>query len=194
MASRIGSAGYVVLLPNLYYRRVREFVMGPNHREAMFGHMDSLSNAMVCDDIQALLGHAAGVPQASTAKVGCVGYCMSGPFAFAAAAAFPNQVAAAASFHGVRLYHAGADSPHHAAAQIPGELYFGCAEQDEWAPPEVINGLAEHLALVGVRHRVEWYPGTSHGFVFPSRDGIYVAAAAERHWQRLLALLQRNLG
>ena len=37
MARRIATVGYYVLLPNLYYRREREFIMGPDQREAMFG-------------------------------------------------------------------------------------------------------------------------------------------------------------
>ena len=48
MARRLGSAGYYVMLPNLYYRRVREFVMAPEVRSDMVAHMNSLSNAMVC--------------------------------------------------------------------------------------------------------------------------------------------------
>ena len=47
MARRIATVGYYVMLPNRYYRRVREFVMAPDKREEMFGHMDSLANSMV---------------------------------------------------------------------------------------------------------------------------------------------------
>jgi carboxymethylenebutenolidase len=39
---------------------------------------------------------------------------------------------------------------------------------------------------------VEIYPGTHHGFAFPKRP-VYDRDAAERHWERLVALYRRNL-
>jgi carboxymethylenebutenolidase len=57
----------------------------------------------------------------------------------------------------------------------------------------MVEGLAAHLAATGPDARVEWYPGTEHGFVFPLRSGVYDKAAAERHWERLLALYGRAL-
>jgi carboxymethylenebutenolidase len=193
MARRLGTAGYYVMLPNLYYRRVRDFVVGPDSRAEMFEHMNSLTNAMVCEDVQACIDHAASDDAAGDGPIGVVGYCMSGPFAFAAAAAFPDRVAAAASLHGVRLCTEAVDSPHRDADRITGELYFGCAETDEWAPKEMVDALDEHLAGTGVRYRIEWYPGTHHGFVFPLRAGMYEKASAERHWERLFDLFGRNL-
>ena len=193
MARRLGTAGYYVMLPNLYYRRVREFRPAPEHRAEMLAHMNSLSNAMVCDDARSLLAWAETDPAASPGPAGCVGYCMSGPFAFAIAAALPERIAAAASFHGVRLCTEALDSPHREAHRIRGELYFGCAETDEWAPSEMVEALDAHLREVGVRYRIEWYPGTVHGFVFPERAAAYHKAAAERHWERLHALFRRTL-
>jgi carboxymethylenebutenolidase len=180
------------MLPNLYYRRVRDFVMAPDRREEMFGHMNSLTNAMVCEDIQALFDFAALDTAAGDGASGCVGYCMSGPFAFAAASAFPDRITASASLHGVRLFSDAADSPHLDAHKIKGEMYFGCAETDEWAPPEMVQGLDEYLASTGIKYAVEWYPDTHHGFVFPERAGMYHKVSAERHWERLFALFMRN--
>ena len=57
----------------------------------------------------------------------------------------------------------------------------------------MINALDAHLKTTGIRYRVEWYPGTHHGFVFPKRDGVYHKPSAERHWERLHALFGRNL-
>jgi carboxymethylenebutenolidase len=193
MARRLGSAGYYVMLPNLYYRRLREFDMESSSSEEMFEHMHSLSNAMVCDDVEALLNFAASDSAAGDGKTGCVGYCMSGPFVFAAAAAFPDQIAASASFHGVRLFADAEDSPHLSAGKIRGEIYFGCAETDEYAPQSMIDGLDRYLAGTGIDYRIEIYPGTEHGFVFPLRQGKYHKASAERHWERLLALYDRCL-
>jgi carboxymethylenebutenolidase len=193
MAHRLGSAGYYVMLPNLYYRRLREFDIELSSSEEMFEHMHSLSNAMVCEDVEALFQFAASDSAARDGKAGCVGYCMSGSFVFAAAAAFPDQIAASASFHGVRLFADAEDSPHLSAEKIRGEMYFGCAETDEYAPQKMIDDLDRHLAGTGINYRIEIYPGTEHGFVFPLRQGKYHKASAERHWERLLALYDRCL-
>ncbi len=196
MARRIAATGHYVVLPNLYYRRAREFVIDgtPESRAVMFEHMNSLSNAMVCQDMQAVFDFVAGEEEyARGGATGCVGYCMSGPFAFAAAASFPDRIAAAASIHGVRLCTDAPDSPHRDADKIKGELYFGCAETDEWAPPAMIEQLGAHLGRAKVAHRIEWYPGTHHGFVFPQRTAMYNKAAAERHWERLHDLFKRKL-
>jgi carboxymethylenebutenolidase len=118
---------------------------------------------------------------------------MSGPFAFAAASELGHTIKAAASFHGIRLLTDEPDSPHLGAAHIKGEVYIGCAQTDEWAPTEMIEKLEQHLLDSGASYRVEWYPGTEHGFVFPLREGKYNKQAAERHWERLFDLFKRRL-
>lgn len=195
MARRLATVGYYVLLPQLYYRRVGEFVADgtPEGRKIMFEHMDSLSNAMVVEDCRVLLNYAGQQTAASPGPAGTVGYCMSGPFAFAAAAQIPDRIMAAASFHGVRLCTDAADSPHLDAQKIAGEMYFGCAESDEYAPPEMIETLAAHLVTTDINYRIEIYPGTEHGFVFPQRAEKYHKISAERHWERLLTMFARNL-
>jgi carboxymethylenebutenolidase len=196
MARRLGSVGYFVVLPNLYYRRDRDFRMGTGEdaRRIMFEHMDSLDRSKVLTDTAAILKFVAGEKAARADKVGAVGYCMSGPFVFWAAAEHPGRVAAAASFHGVRLCTDSPDSPHRFANAIKGELYVGCAQTDSYAPPEMIEALDAHLRTTPVRYRIETYPDTQHGFVFPKREGMYQKAGAERHWERLIALFRRNLG
>jgi carboxymethylenebutenolidase len=196
MARRLGSVGYFVVLSNLYYRRDRDFKMGTGDdaRRLMFEHMNSLDRAKVLTDTAAMLKFAAGEKAARTDKIGVVGYCMSGPFVFWAAAEHPNRVAAAASFHGVRLCNDSPESPHRFADRIKGELYVGCAQTDSYAPPEMIEALDAHLRSTPLRYRIETYPDTQHGFVFPKREGMYQKAGAERHWERLIALFRRNLG
>ena len=194
MARRLGTSGYYVMLPNLYYRRTRDFRMGPTDedRKIMFQHMDSLTRPAILTDTQALLDFCAKDAAARSGKVAAVGYCMSGPFVFWAAAQYP-QVAAAASLHGVRLCTDAPDSPHLFANDIRAEMYVGCAQTDVWAPPEMIEALQRHLQTTSLRYRIETYPDTNHGFVFPQRAAMYHKPSAERHWERLLALFQRNL-
>ena len=122
MARRLGTAGYFVVLPNLYYRRVRDFRMGTGDdaRRIMFEHMNSLDRTKVLTDTAAMLKFVAGEPAARSDKIGVVGYCMSGPFVLWAAAEYPDRVAAAASFHGVNLCTDAPESPHRFAADIKG--------------------------------------------------------------------------
>ena len=196
MARRLATSGYYVMLPNLYYRAgVME--LGPlpadpeaPERKRMFELMASVNIPLVMEDTRALLAYAAGQAAARKDLVGSVGYCMSGRYAINAATHFPDRVKAAASIYGTHLATDQPDSPHLAASKTGAELYFGCAETDIYAPMEVIEKVKQ--AMQGANAEVEIYPGTHHGFAFPKRP-VYDRDAAERHWERLLALYRRNL-
>ena len=195
MARRIATVGYYVVLPNLYYRRTREFTMVRNEEgmRRMFEEMAALSNTLVVQDTEAMLSFLAEQPQVRPGPVGAVGYCMSGPFVLAAAAQFPDRIAAVASIYGARLISDQPDSAHLTLDRIRGEVYLACAEIDRWAPRGQIEQLGAILAASPVKHRIEWYPGAEHGFAFPQREGIYHKPSAERHWERLFALFARTL-
>lgn len=205
MASRIASCGYYVLLPNLYYRTSKKFKWNkPNldfihghtpeeSRSLMFENMDTLSNSIVLQDIKDILLFCKEDMNADKGPVGIVGYCMSGPFAFYAAAKLNERVLAAASIHGVKLITSEEDSPHLFANDIKGEVYFGCAEKDSYAPIEMIKKLEDFMSKTKVRHEIEVFPGTGHGFAFPNRGLLYSRKDAETHWYRILSLFNRNL-
>ena len=130
---------------------------------------------------------------AKAGSVGVHGYCMSGPFALAAAARYPERVAAAASFYGTWLVSDAVESPHRSLGKVRGELYIACAEHDELAPLDMVEVLKRHFERSGARGELEMYDGVHHGFAFPQR-WCYDQPATERHWERLLALYARNLG
>jgi carboxymethylenebutenolidase len=155
--------------------------------------MHALSIEMIMRDTQAMLSYADQQQAANAKSIGAVGYCMSGPFVFAAAARYPERIKCAASIYGAGLVTDKDESPHLTAAKITGEMYFAVAETDIYAPPEVITQLDAHLRTAGTNYRIEHYPGTHHGFAFPKRQGIYHHEGAERHWERLFALFRRNL-
>jgi carboxymethylenebutenolidase len=196
MARRLGTSGYYVMLPNLYYRAgVMELGPLPTdpespERKRMFQLMNSINIPMVMEDTRALLAYADGQSAANTKIVGSIGYCMSGRYAINAATHFPERVKAAASVYGTHLATDQADSPHLAATKTKAELYFACAETDIYAPIETIEKV--RAGMRDANAEVEIYPGTHHGFAFPKRP-VYDRDAAERHWERLLALYRRNL-
>ncbi len=196
MARRIAAVGYVVVLPNLYYRRSRDFKLRERTEPAMaemFEHMGSLDASTTLRDTAALLAFVDAHPGADARRIGAVGYCMSGPFVMWAAAEFPDRLRCIASIHGANMATGQADSPHRMAPRIRCESYFACAEIDKWAPPADIEQLQSALQAAGTPHRIEWYPAVEHGFVFPQRVGVYDQPAAERHWERLFDLFDRKL-
>jgi carboxymethylenebutenolidase len=196
MARRLASVGYYVVLPNLYYRKTRQFELKertPQALAAMFELMKSLSNALAVSDTRAMLQFIDAQPEADARRIGAVGYCMSGPFVMAAAAAFPERIQAIAAIHGANMVTDRDDSPHRMAPRIRCETYIGCAEIDKWAPKDDMATLQEALARAGTPHRLEWYAGAQHGFVFPGRGEAYHREHAERHWERLFDLFGRRL-
>ena len=149
MARRLASVGYYVVLPNLYYRKAREFVLERRDEAgmaAMFALMNHLTNALVVRDTEAMLRFVDAQPEADGKRVGAVGYCMSGPFVMAAAAAFPDRIKAIASIHGANLVTDREDSAHLMAPRIRCESYFACAETDKWAPREIVDKLAKAIS------------------------------------------------
>ena len=195
MARRIAACDYYVMLPNLYYRTVRDFQMqwDADGLQRMFRIMETLNRDLVAEDTAALLRLADRDPAADADRIGAVGYCMSGRYAIGAAANHPDQVRCAASFHGTSLVTDEPDSPHRLVERTPAELYFGCAEFDDWADASVTAALAAAAQSAPGRVRTEVYPGARHGFVF-AEGPAYQREGAEHHWDRLFSLFARCLG
>lgn len=200
MAQRLSDGGYLVLLPDLFYRRgtyepldVGAIFAGGNLRQDVFDALGmSPTVPMVTADAAAFLDFLTTHPDAAGNKVGVTGYCMSGGMALAIAGTYPNAVAAAACFHGGLLVTDADASPHRLVPSITADIYVGGAQTDEWCPPEMVAILDRAMADAAVTHRCEIYKGTLHGWTM--RDSpLYNAPAAERHWHELFALFRRAI-
>ena len=199
MARRLATAGYFVVLPNLYYRAGRDTKFGPGvmtkddpERDRMRAIRTKMTIPPVMRDVADMLSWLDTQPEVKPGAVGTHGYCMSGPYSLAAAARFPGRIAAAASFYGTWLVSDAEESPHLTLGQGKAELYISCAEHDELAPLPMVDELRLLFATSGARGELEVHPGVHHGFAFPGR-WCYDKPAAERHWERLIALYRRNL-
>lgn len=199
LAQRLADAGYVVLLPDLYYRQgpyeplVPKEVFASGDVRAIIGPlMASTDNHRAADDTEYLLAWLDTRGDVRGKKIGTVGYCMGGGMALTVAGRFPERVAAAASFHGGKLATDDPVSPHLLAPSIRGEVYVGVADNDASYPPDMAERLEYALDEAGVTYESELYAGAAHGWTqtdFP----VYDAAAAERAWEALLALYDRTL-
>jgi carboxymethylenebutenolidase len=200
MARRLATVGYYVVLPNLYYRAGRDSVFGPGvltmgdpERDRMRAIRTKMTIPPVMEDVGAMLRFLDTQKEAKPGPVGTHGYCMSGPYSLAAAARYPDRIAAAASFYGTWLVSDAVESPHLSLGRAKGELYIGCAEHDELAPLPMVEELKGLFTASGAAGELEIYPGVHHGFAFPER-WCFDKPAAERHWERLIALYRRRLG
>jgi carboxymethylenebutenolidase len=200
MARRLAAVGYCVLLPNLYYRAGRDtkygldvLVHGSPEHQRMRAVRTKMTIPPVMDDVAAMVAFADAHEGVKRGAVGVHGYCMSGPYALAAAARYPDRVAAAASFYGTWLVSDAVESPHLSLGRVKGELYIASAEIDELAPLPMVEELRRLFVAAGSPGELEIHPGVHHGFAFPQRK-VYDKPAAERHWERLIALYRRCLG
>ncbi len=119
MARRLATVGYYVMLPNLYYRAGTDTKYGPDvltHGSDEHKRMRAVRTKMtippVMDDVAAMISYSDAQKESKTGPVGTHGYCMSGPYSLAAAARYPERIAAAASFYGTWLVSDAVESPH----------------------------------------------------------------------------------
>jgi carboxymethylenebutenolidase len=205
-ARRVAAAGYCCVLPDLYYRggnvRYAErdearpgkaFADISPERQAMLQQaMAGLSDAMVLEDTRALLEFLDGNSWTRPGPIGIIGYCMGGRHVLCVAGRYPQRVRAAACIHGAYLIAAGADSPHLIAKHAQGEIYFGHAELDKYAPAKVVQTVDAALDDGGVKYCSVVHKGAQHAYAIPDRD-VYDTAAADRDWEAIFAMLRRQL-
>jgi carboxymethylenebutenolidase len=197
MAERLAAEGYVVLVPDLFYRAgsygpydAKTAFSSEKTRSELMGLIKATTQNMTRRDGAAFID--ALDREGATGKIGTVGYCMGGGRAITAAAAYPDRVAAAASFHGGQLASDAPDSPHRQVATIKGRVYVGSAGVDGSFPPEQSGRLAEALRNSEIDHIIENYVGMSHGWAVPDH-AVYDERGAERHWKRLIAFFAETL-
>ena len=194
MASRLATAGYYVLLPFLYYRNspYREFGASDEDMHLRRELMQSVTRDGILPDAKAMLDFAANNPKArADGPIGAVGFCMSGPLVLALAQRMPEQVAAIASVHGAWVVTDQPDSPHLELDRIKAEVYFAWADDDPTATAEELQIMDSTMTNAGINYRIDFMDGAVHGFA-PAGER-YHREASERHWERVHALLQRNL-
>jgi carboxymethylenebutenolidase len=193
MASRLATAGYYVMLPYLYYRGgpYREFGASDEDMHARRDLMETVSPAGIVVDARALLAAADGDDAASGGPVGAVGFCMSGGLTFAVARALPERVRAAASIHGAWIVRDTPDSPHLGLDRARAEIYMAWCRNDPTAPEDTIPVVQRAFDDAGLTATID-VVDAQHGFAPPGGER-YDRAASELHWERVHALLRRNL-
>lgn len=198
MGRRLAAEGYVVLVPNFYYRGGKAAAQSldfsaPDGRAKIAPLRAALTEDAIDRDAVAFVSFLDAQAQTNKAKkVGVQGYCMGGPFSFRTAAIVPARIGAVASFHGGGLVTANPSSPHLIAAKTKAEYLVCVAANDDARAPDDKTKLKAALDAAGLKNKVEVYEGANHGWTVPGSQA-YNQAAAEKAWAELLAVYKRAL-
>jgi carboxymethylenebutenolidase len=196
MGKRLAESGYSVLVVNPFYR-VKKAPTAAKGAATPIPELLPLAQALNetthMTDAKAFIGWLDRQSSvAKNRKVGTQGYCMGGPMALRTAAAVPDRVGAAASFHGGGLVTDMPNSPHLQASKTKVQLLIAIAANDDMRAPNEKNVLKETFAKVNVPAEIEVYTGAQHGWC-PPDSGVYNEPQAEKAWTRLLALYGKAL-
>jgi carboxymethylenebutenolidase len=200
MGKRLAGQGYVVLVPNPYYRvRKAPVVEGAFDFNSkadvakIMAFRQALTDAMVDRDAAAYVDFLDAQPQTDTRRKSAVqGYCMSGPLSFRTAAVRPDRIGAVATFHPGALVTDQPSSPHLLIPKTRAAYLVLIARNDAAQMPREKPTLD---AAFGAAHRpatVEVYPA-DHGWCVAGSQ-TYDEKQAERAWAELLPYYRRSLG
>jgi len=200
MGRRLAGAGYVVLVPNFYYRSKKAPVFdgafnfaSAEDRAKLTPMRQALTNEAVEKDAAAYVAFLDAQPQTDRKKkIGVQGYCMGGPLTVRTAAVSPTRVGAAATFHSGALVTADPSSPHLLIPKTKAAYLIATAQNDDKQRPTEKDELKKLFADQKLKATVEVY-AADHGWCV--RGGpAYNEAEAERAWAELLKLYKANLG
>jgi carboxymethylenebutenolidase len=185
MADRLGAAGFVALVPDLYHGELAQH----DEMDKASHLMQSLPPDRAGRDMSGAVDYLAGHPAVTSKGVGVVGFCMGGMLSFIIAANRPDKVKAVVPFYGFPQGLAEPDWSTLTAA-ISGHM----AEHDDFFPPEAAKALEAKLRAMGKDVTLTVHPGTGHAFMGPHNAlGTHNPAVAEKVWPEAVAFLRSRL-
>src|SRR5258708_1988575 len=184
VAEYYAEEGYVVLVPDLFWRLEPGIDIDDSQMEKAFALYQKFDVAKSVDDITASVAALKALPEMK-GKVGALGFCLGGKLAYLAAA--HSGVDCAVSYYGV-----GIEQDLALAPKIKCPLVMHFASEDKYAPPEAVEKI--RAAFKG-RSDVEIYiyPGVDHAFSRTGGHAFDKPAALMAH-SRSIALFHRVMG
>ena len=200
MAKRLAESGYAVLCVNQFYRSTRapfvkpgEQFSDPEVRARIIPFYQELNATTNVSDARAFATFLDSQNSVDASrKMGTMGYCMGGPIIMRTAAAIPDRIGAAASFHGGGLVTDKEDSPHLLIPKMQAKLLIAIAENDDEREPFSKYTLEEAFKKHSIDAEIEVYADALHGWC-PPDSAVYNEVQAEKAWSRLLALFDKAL-
>lgn len=189
VAERLAAAGYVVLVPDVFWRLERRFERKDESGLGdAFAMVQRLDLDTVPDDIQATHAHLLGLP-ACTGKVGAVGFCLGGTLTFLAAAR--SRVDGRGIDAAVSYYGSGNNDLLGMLPAVECPLMFHYGNDDPFIPEEKI---AEVESAIRGRDDLSLFRyDAGHAFSNWDAPSMYDERAATEAWDRTLAFFAEHL-
>jgi carboxymethylenebutenolidase len=199
MGRRLAGAGYVVLVPNFYYRTRKAPVFdgvfdfaNAEHRAKITPMRQALTTEGVEKDAAAYIDFLDAQAQTNRKKkIGVQGYCMGGPLTVRTAGVRPARVGAAATFHSGALVTTDPASPHLLIPKTKAAYLIATAQNDDKQRPAEKDELKKLFADNKLKGTVDVY-AADHGWCVKGGP-VYNEAEAERAWGELLKLYKAGL-
>ena len=182
VADRLAAQGFVAVAPDLY--RGKE-TTEPDEAGKLLMEMQLEQAAR---DMAAAVDTLLAMPETTGEGVGVVGFCVGGGLALYLATLKP-EVAAVVCYYGFPRAGLSWD-----LAAVKAAVLGHFAEDDDFAPRDLVERMERELGGAGVDVTFHHYPGTTHAFFNNDRPEVYHAEAAETSWRRTLELLRAHLG
>jgi carboxymethylenebutenolidase len=181
VCDRLAREGFVALAPDLYRG---DRTTDPDEAGRL---MMDLDIPRAVGDLGAAVSTLLNQATVTGARVGCVGFCMGGQLALAAACE-ENRLGAVVDCYGI---HPNVELE---ANKIQAAVLGIFAENDGFIPLETARALESQLQAAGVRASFKTYLGVSHAFMNDARPEVYDASMASDAWHDILAFLRAELG
>jgi carboxymethylenebutenolidase len=183
VTNRLAAEGFVALAPDLYGGTT-------THDSDEAGRlMQELPVDQAATDLGGAVDYLLAHEAVTGDKVGAVGFCMGGGFVLVLAAQQGDKIGAAVPFYGVL----GEDFPSFENLSAPLLGHFG--EEDEMAPPEAVEDLAERIEKEsGIRPDFRLYPSDHAFFNDENLLGTYDPEQALKAWSATRDFLRAHLG
>ncbi|MHB1533144.1 MAG: dienelactone hydrolase family protein [Acidimicrobiales bacterium] len=189
LAGRLAAAGYVVLVPDMFWRIERRFERndeaGMSDAFAMVQKFDLVASDA---DIQSTHTHVLAMSEC-TGRIGAVGFCLGGGLAFAAA--ITSRVDGRGPDATVCYYGSAINDMLGQADRIGAPIMFHYGTRDSYIPAEKIDQVER---AVSGKPGVEFYRyDAGHAFSNWDAPSMYDEAAAFQAWPRTLDFFARHL-
>jgi carboxymethylenebutenolidase len=195
IAQRLAREGFAALALDVYRKTGRPSLADP---AAALAWIRELSDPLVLETVQEGIDALTRQPAAAGRRVGLIGFCMGGQYAWLAACAC-RGLSAVAPFYGMLRYEPGLDASQKPCAPLDAVANLSCpalglyGREDAIIPNADVDELEARLAQQRQPYEIVRYPGAGHAFLNDTRPAMYRPEAAADAWRRLLAFLRERL-